>query len=63
MLYVGVDIHKKNLEVCVLDEDGNRLSGCKVANLKESGNVCLHYVMYNMQVSSLYVRIYVLSLY
>jgi transposase len=36
MLYVGVDIHKKNLQVCVLGEDGKQLGNCKVANERES---------------------------
>ena len=36
MLYVGIDVHKKNLQVCVLDSDGNRMSDCRVANQPDS---------------------------
>jgi len=32
MLYVGIDVHKKNLQVCVLDGEGNRLSNCRLEN-------------------------------
>jgi transposase len=32
MLYIGIDVHKKNLQVCVLDSDGNRLSNCRLEN-------------------------------
>ena len=36
MLYIGMDVHKKNLEVCVLDALGQRLQSIKVRNDKES---------------------------
>jgi transposase len=36
MLYVGIDVHKKNLQVCVVDRHDNRLSNCRVANQPES---------------------------
>jgi transposase len=36
MLYIGVDIHKRNLQVCVLDEQGEQLANLKVANERES---------------------------
>ena len=32
MLYVGVDIHKSNLQVCLLDEQGNRCINTRVEN-------------------------------
>lgn len=32
MLYIGIDVHKKNLQVCVLDGEGNRISNCPVEN-------------------------------
>lgn len=32
MLYIGIDVHKKNLQVCVLDGEGNRMSNCPVEN-------------------------------
>lgn len=36
MLYVGIDVHKKNLQVCVLDSAGERLSNCRLENQPES---------------------------
>ena len=36
MLYVGIDVHKKNLQVCVVDNEGNRQSNCRVANQPET---------------------------
>jgi transposase len=36
MLYVGIDVHKKNLQVCVVDGEGNRISDCRLANELES---------------------------
>lgn len=36
MLYVGIDVHKKNLQVCVVDKHDNRLSNCRVANQPET---------------------------
>lgn len=36
MIYIGMDVHKKNLSVCVLDESGAALERCKVKNLRDS---------------------------
>ena len=36
MLYIGIDVHKKNLQICVLDSEGNRLNECRIANQLES---------------------------
>jgi transposase len=36
MIYIGIDVHKKNLQVCTVNEDGERLSNGKVANAPES---------------------------
>lgn len=36
MLYIGIDVHKKNLQVCVLDSNGNRIGDCKLENRPES---------------------------
>jgi transposase len=36
MLYVGIDVHKKNLQVCVLDKAGNRIKDCRLENKPES---------------------------
>jgi transposase len=36
MLCIGIDVHKKNLQVCVLDEDGKRIGDCKLENKPES---------------------------
>jgi transposase len=36
MLYVGIDVHKRSLQVCVLDESGNRTMDRKLDNDRES---------------------------
>ena len=36
MLYIGIDVHKKNLSVCVLDESGKLVSRRKVCKQRES---------------------------
>ena len=36
MLYIGIDVHKKNLSVCVLDESGKLVKRRKVCNQPES---------------------------
>lgn len=35
MLYVGGDVHKKTLQVCVLDGEGNRVAQSRIANTPE----------------------------
>jgi len=36
MLHVGTDVHKKSLQLCVLDDSGKRLRDCRIANTPES---------------------------
>jgi hypothetical protein len=36
MLYVGMDVHKRTLQICVLDKSGNRKTECKLDNDRES---------------------------
>lgn len=36
MLYIGIDVHKKNLQVCVVDQAGCRLSDCRLENQPSS---------------------------
>ena len=36
MLYIGIDVHKKNLQICVLDGKGKRMSDCRLENRPES---------------------------
>jgi transposase len=36
MLYIGIDVHKKNLVICILDANGNRISSCRLENTPES---------------------------
>lgn len=44
MLYIGVDVHKKNLSICVLDEESKILRQCKIAN--ELPTVCSFFKEY-----------------
>ena len=36
MLYIGIDVHKKNLQVCVIDGVGNRMRDCRLENRPHS---------------------------
>ena len=36
MLYIGMDVHKKSLEVCIVDQEGNRVKRCRLRNELES---------------------------
>jgi transposase len=36
MLYIGIDVHKKNLDVCVIDKSGEVIERCKLANEQNS---------------------------
>ena len=36
MLYIGIDVHKKNLSVCVLDESWKLVKRRNVCNQRES---------------------------
>lgn len=36
MLYIGIDVHKKNLQICVLDMHGNRVANFRLLNAVES---------------------------
>jgi transposase len=36
MLYIGIDVHKKNLQICVLDMRGNRVASFRLLNALES---------------------------
>lgn len=36
MLHIGVDVHKKSLQICVLNEDGERVQNLRLDNTKES---------------------------
>lgn len=36
MLYIGIDVHKKNLQVCIMDEQAQVLRQCRVANDQQS---------------------------
>lgn len=36
MLYVGMDVHKRTLQVCALDESGAKTIECRIGNDKES---------------------------
>jgi len=37
MLYIGIDVHKRSLEICIMDRDGNVMSRCRLKN--ELGSV------------------------
>ncbi len=32
MLWIGIDVHKRTLQICVLDESGQRIAECRLAN-------------------------------
>lgn len=36
MLYIGIDVHKKNLQVCVMDESSNVTCECRLLNEHQS---------------------------
>ena len=36
MIYIGIDVHKKNLSMCVLDESGKVINRSKLINSRES---------------------------
>lgn len=36
MIYVGMDVHKKSIQICVLDADGKVIRQCRIANDRES---------------------------
>jgi transposase len=36
MLYIGIDVHKRTLQICVMDAGGTRILECKLANDREA---------------------------
>ena len=38
MLYIGIDVHKQNLQVCALDESSNVVRQCRIPNDQQSVN-------------------------
>lgn len=36
MIYIGIDVHKQNLSLCLLDESGKIINRCKLTNSRES---------------------------